>query len=100
MLSAQHCNEDNFAAFKLAAVLGTDKLYLAALGGWEGDEILRSAGQQPEPRGRRSGRGPRAAGPRDADPGRDRGRVEAVLALGGSAAEDATAARRRCAACR
>ncbi|HEY6881968.1 MAG TPA: 2Fe-2S iron-sulfur cluster-binding protein, partial [Polyangiales bacterium] len=41
VLSAQSSSEDNLALVTLAKQLGTDKLYLAALGGWEGDEILR-----------------------------------------------------------
>jgi NADH-quinone oxidoreductase subunit G len=51
VLSAQHTTEDNLALVKLAAALGTDRLYLAALGGWEGDDILRSNDNNPNRRG-------------------------------------------------
>jgi NADH-quinone oxidoreductase subunit G len=47
VLSAQHSTEDNLALAKLAAALDADRLYLAALGGWEGDEILRSDDNNP-----------------------------------------------------
>jgi NADH-quinone oxidoreductase subunit G len=47
VLSAQHSTEDNLALAKLAAALGANRLYLAALGGWEGDEILRSDDNNP-----------------------------------------------------
>ena len=55
VLSAQHSTEDNLALAKLAAALGADGLYLAALGEWEGDDILRSDRPQPEPGGRHAG---------------------------------------------
>jgi NADH-quinone oxidoreductase subunit G len=47
VLSAQHTTEDNLALCKLAGALGSERLYLAALGGWEGDDILRSADNNP-----------------------------------------------------
>ncbi len=47
VLSAQHSSEDNLAMAKLAKLLGTDRLYLAALGGWEGDTILRHSDNNP-----------------------------------------------------
>jgi len=47
VLSAQHTTEDNLALAKLAAALGAERLYLAALGGWEGDDILRSEDRNP-----------------------------------------------------
>ncbi|MGB8224693.1 MAG: 2Fe-2S iron-sulfur cluster-binding protein [Polyangiales bacterium] len=47
VLSAQHTTEDNLALAKLAAAIGANRLYLAALGGWEGDEILRSDDNNP-----------------------------------------------------
>ena len=46
-MSAQSTTEDNLALAKLAAALGADRLYLAALGGWEGDDILRSEDNNP-----------------------------------------------------
>ncbi len=47
VLSAQHSTEDNLALAKLASALGTERLYLAALPNWEGDDILRSEDQNP-----------------------------------------------------
>ena len=47
VLSAQHTTEDNIALAKLAAAMGVNHLYLAALGGWEGDDILRSDDNNP-----------------------------------------------------
>ncbi|MEM7138872.1 MAG: 2Fe-2S iron-sulfur cluster-binding protein [Myxococcota bacterium] len=47
VLSAQHTTEDNLALSKLATALGAGHLYLAALGGWEGDDILRSDDNNP-----------------------------------------------------
>jgi len=47
VLSAQHTTEDNLALAKLGVALGADRLYLAALGGWEGDDILRSSDNNP-----------------------------------------------------
>ncbi len=47
VLSAQHTTEDNLALVKLAEALGAGQLYLAALGGWEGDDILRSDDNNP-----------------------------------------------------
>ncbi len=48
VLSAQHSNEDNFALASFAKqVLGTDKFYLAAKGGWKADNILRNADNNP-----------------------------------------------------
>ena len=47
VLSAQHSTEDNLALAKLASALGVERLYLAALPNWEGDDILRSEDQNP-----------------------------------------------------
>ena len=47
VLSAQHSTEDNLALVKLGRALGADNFYLAALGGWEGDDILRDADNNP-----------------------------------------------------
>ncbi len=47
VLSAQHTTEDNYVMARLASLLGTKKLYLAARGGWEGDDILRHADNNP-----------------------------------------------------
>ena len=48
VLSAYHSSEDNFALVRFAReTLATDRLYLAARGGWEGDDILRNADNNP-----------------------------------------------------
>jgi NADH-quinone oxidoreductase subunit G len=47
VLNAQSSTEDNLALAKLAARLGAGQLYLAALAGWEGDDILRSYDNNP-----------------------------------------------------
>jgi NADH-quinone oxidoreductase subunit G len=62
VLSAQHSSEDNLAAAKLAQALGTQHLFLAALGGWEGDKILRNADNNPNRRGAMQAAG-KALGP-------------------------------------
>jgi NADH-quinone oxidoreductase subunit G len=52
VLSAGHSTEDNAVLARLAKeVLGTDKVYLGALPGWEGDDILRHADNNPNRRG-------------------------------------------------
>ncbi len=58
ILSAQHSSEDNHALAKLAQKLGSSNLYLAALPGWEGDEILRHEDNNPN----RAGASQAAAG--------------------------------------
>ncbi len=91
VLSAQHSSEDNLAAVKLAAALGTDKLYLAALPGWEGDTILRSADNNPNRRGALQVAGrdlPHVAALLAA---LKDGSVAGVVALGWASAEDAAA---------
>ena len=91
VLSAQHCSEDNYAAHRLAAALGTDKLYMTALGGWQGDSILRSPDNNPNRAGvvKVAGREPSGLSALLADVAA--GKVQAVLALGGAAAEDVAA---------
>ncbi|MGB5813224.1 MAG: 2Fe-2S iron-sulfur cluster-binding protein [Polyangiales bacterium] len=59
VLSAQHTTEDNIALVKLAEALGAGQRYLAALGGWDGDDILRSDDNNPN----RAGALAAAAGP-------------------------------------
>lgn len=52
VFSAQHSNEDNFVLAKLGRdQLGSSKLFLAALGGWRADKILRDADNNPNRRG-------------------------------------------------
>jgi NADH-quinone oxidoreductase subunit G len=47
VLSAQHTVEDNEALAALAKSIGAGRLYLSGRANWEGDEILRSADQNP-----------------------------------------------------
>jgi NADH-quinone oxidoreductase subunit G len=91
VLSAQHCSEDNLAAVKLAAALGTDKLYLAALGGWEGDKILRSSDNNPNRKGALQAAGRELPGVSALLSAVAAGEVEAVLTLGAECIEDTAA---------
>ena len=88
VLSAQHTTEDNLALAKLASALGTERLYLAALGGWEGDDILRSDDNNPNRAGAiqaAGGGSMRAIGDLLADV--QSGEVAGVIALGWASAE-------------
>jgi len=88
VLSAQHTTEDNLALAKLAATLGADRLYLAALGGWEGDDILRSDDNNPNRAGAMQAAGGatlKSVGDLLADA--QSGAVQGVLALGWASAE-------------
>ena len=88
VLSAQSSTEDNLALAKLAAVLGADRLYLAALAGWEGDDILRSEDRNPNRAGATqaaSGATLKPVGGLLADV--QSGAVQGVLALGWATAE-------------
>ena len=89
VLSAQHSSEDNLAAAKLASALGTQHLFLAALGGWEGDKILRNADNNPNRRGAMQAAG-KALGPLsgllDAVA---QGKVDGIVVLGSLCAESA-----------
>ncbi len=88
VLSAQHTTEDNLALAKLAGALGADHLYLAALGGWEGDDILRSADNNPNRAGATQAAGGVELGS-VADLLNDvqSGAVQGVVALGWATAE-------------
>ncbi|MFI5306599.1 MAG: 2Fe-2S iron-sulfur cluster-binding protein [Polyangiales bacterium] len=88
VLSAEHCSEDNLAAVKLAAALGSDKLFLAALPGWEGDAILRSRDNNPNRKGALQAAGREIPGLSALLPAVASGEVTAVLALGSISAED------------
>ncbi|MBW2720359.1 MAG: NADH-quinone oxidoreductase subunit G, partial [Deltaproteobacteria bacterium] len=88
VLSAQHTIEDNLALVRLAGALGTDRLYLAALGGWEGDDILRSEDNNPNRAGAKQAAGGatlKPVGELLADV--QSGTVQGVLALGWATAE-------------
>ena len=88
VLSAQHTTEDNLALVKLAAALGAERLYLAALGGWEGDDILRSEDNNPNRAGAMQAAGDRrlhSVGDLLSDV--QNGDVRGVVALGWASAE-------------
>jgi NADH-quinone oxidoreductase subunit G len=89
VLSAQHSNEDNHALVRLAREIGANKLYLAALGGWEGDSILRSADNNPNRAGALLVAGQELKSLRDLVADAASGSVEGVLALGWASAESA-----------
>ena len=88
VLSAQNTTEDNLALAKLGSALGAERLYLAALGGWEGDDILRSDDNNPNRAGASQAAGGAALKPVSeliADV--QSGEVQGVLALGWASAE-------------
>lgn len=90
VLSAQHSSEDNFVLAKLAReYFGTDKLYLAALGGWDGDKILRNSDNNPNRAGAMQAAGGALRTVKDLLADVASGAVEGVLALGWATAEDA-----------
>ena len=88
VLSAQNTTEDNLALAKLAGALGSTRLYLAALGGWEGDDILRSDDNNPN-----RGGATRASGDAELKPLSElvsdvqSGSVAGVVALGWASTE-------------
>jgi len=83
VLSAHHSSEDNLALARLAgAVLGTQRLYVAALEGWEGDAILRHADNNPNRAGALAAAGGKAEGMEDLIQDALGGEIEAVVALG------------------
>jgi NADH-quinone oxidoreductase subunit G len=88
VLSAQSTTEDNLALAKLAAALGSDRLYLAALGGWEGDDILRSSDNNPNRAGATQAAGGVELGTvADLLADVQSGAVEGVVALGWASEE-------------
>jgi NADH-quinone oxidoreductase subunit G len=89
VLSAQHSNEDNLALVKLARELGASKLYLAALGGWDGDDILRHSDNNPNRAGAELVAGQALKGLKDLAQDAQSGAVEGALALGWASAESA-----------
>ena len=92
VLSAIHPTEDNFAAVAFAKAFGTDKLYLAARGGWMGDDILRNADNNPNRKGAERVAGTLVQGRPLQELSAlcaaiDAGEVGAVLVLGGETKE-------------
>jgi NADH-quinone oxidoreductase subunit G len=89
VLSAQHSNEDNLALVKLGKELGATRFYLAALGGWEGDAILRSADNNPNRAGALLVAEQELKSTRDLARDAAEGALEGVLALGWATSESA-----------
>jgi NADH-quinone oxidoreductase subunit G len=89
VLSAQHSNEDNLALVKLARELGASKLYLAALGGWQGDDILRSEDNNPNRAGAILVAGQVPGTLKELLHDVALGSIEGVIALGWASAESA-----------
>ncbi|MCG8554711.1 MAG: 2Fe-2S iron-sulfur cluster-binding protein [Proteobacteria bacterium] len=88
VLSAQYCNEDNFALAQLATgVLGASRMYLAALGGWEGDDILRDSDNNPNRAGAQQVAGKRLGTLADLAKDVESGLVRAVVGLGAESDE-------------
>ena len=92
VLSAQHASEDNVVLARLAVdVLGSDKFYLAAKGGWDGDKILRHPDNNPNRAGAQAAVGGKARGMDQLLADAKSGAVEAVLMLASASAEDVAA---------
>ncbi len=92
VLSAQHSSEDNFALARFAReVLGSERFYLAALGGWEADKILRHADNNPNRAGALAAVSSKAGSLADLLKDVSSGAVQGVIALGWASAEDASA---------
>jgi NADH-quinone oxidoreductase subunit G len=91
VLSAQHSSEDNDVLARFGRELGTEKFYLAALGGWDGDDILRDKDNNPNRAGALAAVDGKAGSITDLLADVKSGAVESVIALGGVTAEDASA---------
>jgi NADH-quinone oxidoreductase subunit G len=92
VLSAQHSSEDNDVLARFGReVLGTEKFYLAALGGWDGDDILRNPGNNPNRAGALAAVHGKAGSTADLLNDVKSGAIESAIVLGGVAAEDASA---------
>jgi NADH-quinone oxidoreductase subunit G len=88
VLSAQASNEDNYVAARLGSALGAKRLFLAALGGWKGDKILRNADNNPNRTGAVMVAGGQSLGSlEDLARAVDKGEVDTILSLGWAAAE-------------
>lgn len=83
VLSAQHSSEDNYVLARLAReYFGTDRLYLTALGGWRGDDILRHPDNNPNRAGAKAVAGGELGTMERLVADVEAGHVEAVLSLG------------------
>jgi NADH-quinone oxidoreductase subunit G len=90
VLSAQHSSEDNTVLARFGSdVLGSDKFYLGALGGWDGDDILRNPDNNPNRKGALAAVGGNARSLQELLADVKAGAIEALLVLGGPTAEDA-----------
>jgi len=91
VLSAQHSSEDNDVLARFGRELGAAKFYLAALGGWDGDDILRDNDNNPNRAGALAAVDGKAGSITDLLADVKSGAIESVIALGGVTAEDASA---------
>lgn len=91
VLSAQFSSEDNLVLAQFGrSVLGATKLYLGALGGWEGDSVLRSSDNNPNRAGAVAAAGGPVGSLSDLLGDVQRGEVAGIVALGGPVAESST----------
>jgi NADH-quinone oxidoreductase subunit G len=92
VLSAQHSSEDNDVLARFGReVLGAEKFYLAALGGWDGDDILRSPDNNPNRAGALAAVNGKAGSTADLLNDVKSGAIDSAIVLGGVTAEDAAA---------
>ncbi|HKP57798.1 MAG TPA: 2Fe-2S iron-sulfur cluster-binding protein [Polyangiales bacterium] len=89
VLSAQHSSEDNDVLARFGRELGSSRFYLAALGGWDADDILRDADNNPNRAGALAAVDGKAGSIADLLKDIASGDVQGVLALGWATAEDA-----------
>ncbi len=83
VLSAQSSSEDNYVLAKLAREhFGTERLYLTALGGWRGDDILRHPDNNPNRAGANAVAGGELGSMEQLARDVESGKVQAVLSLG------------------
>lgn len=88
VLSAQASNEDNFVLVRLAERLSVQRYFLAALGPWKGDRILRNPDANPNRAGAVAVAGPRTLGSlTELASAIEAREIDAVLSLGWAAAE-------------
>jgi NADH-quinone oxidoreductase subunit G len=92
VLSAQASSEDNAVLARFGReVLGSDRFYLGALGGWEGDDILRNPDNNPNRAGALAAAGGSAGSITDLLADASSGKLDGFIALAGAIAEPASA---------
>jgi NADH-quinone oxidoreductase subunit G len=93
VLSAQASSEDNAVLARLGReVLGSERFYIGALGGWEGDDILRNPDNNPNRAGALAAVGGNKAGTlSDLLADVASGSIEGYIALAGPIAENTAA---------